>query len=111
MLFLKVDAQGFDLRVLRGAERLLRERRIKVIQSEFAVTLMPEKKKTALELLGWMKKFGYRCVSCGDDPTVGVKRPPITVPTSATDYVQRIFEQKFEHRGVNHGGWDDIICM
>ncbi|MCR0985125.1 FkbM family methyltransferase [Roseomonas populi] len=33
--FLKIDTEGFDLNVLKGAERAIRERRIGVIQFEF----------------------------------------------------------------------------
>jgi FkbM family methyltransferase len=33
--FLKIDTEGYELNVLRGAERLLKERRIKMIQFEF----------------------------------------------------------------------------
>lgn len=32
---LKIDVEGFDGRVIRGAERLLRERRIRVLQFEY----------------------------------------------------------------------------
>lgn len=33
--FLKIDAEGYDLRVLRGAHALLRERRIGIVQFEY----------------------------------------------------------------------------
>ena len=32
---LKIDVEGFELEVLKGAEKLLREGRIKIIQFEF----------------------------------------------------------------------------
>jgi hypothetical protein len=33
--FLKIDAEGYDLKVLKGAESLLRRRRIRFIQFEY----------------------------------------------------------------------------
>jgi len=108
VLFMKIDAQGYDYKVLQGAERLLAEHRVKVLQIEFAVGLMPEKSKTAIALLQLMQRHGYRCVSCGDDPTQGKGSPD--VPIFAEDFVRQIAEVKFMHRGVNHGGWDDIVC-
>lgn len=106
--FMKVDAQGFDYYVLQGAERLLRERRVRILQIEFAVGLMPEKQRTALALLQLMHSHGYRCASCGDDPGQG--EGSVLVPTDAQEYIRRIAEKRFMHRGVNHGSFDDIVC-
>jgi hypothetical protein len=41
VLFMKVDAQGHDFRVLQGADKLLTEQRVLVLLVEFAPTLMP----------------------------------------------------------------------
>ena len=51
VLFMKVDAQGHDFRVLQGADRLLTEQRILILLAEFAPTLMVGGVPEALEML------------------------------------------------------------
>ena len=111
VLLLKVDAQGFDLGVLRGAAALLRARRVAVVVAELPVQLMPEKERTALALFDLMHGHGYRCARCdyamnGDSAArfEGITR-------DVEEYVRAIGAVEMVHRNAQHGGWDNIVCV
>lgn len=57
--FLKIDAEGYDLHVLRGASKLLAQQKIGVIQFEYNIPwkTVNSTLKEAFELL---KSFGYQ---------------------------------------------------
>ncbi len=56
---LKVDAEGHDLAVLRGAERLLREGRVRFVQWEYGDSWIAGG-ATLAAALAFMSAFGYR---------------------------------------------------
>ena len=56
--FLKVDAEGYDLHVLRGSQRLLAERRIGVVQFEYN-TPWAAVGSTLASALSLLEGFGY----------------------------------------------------
>jgi FkbM family methyltransferase len=58
--FLKIDTEGHDLEVLRGAIRMLSDARIDVVQAE--VSMNPENKLHIgfLEVQNFLQQFGYR---------------------------------------------------
>jgi FkbM family methyltransferase len=63
---LKTDCQGFDLRVLKGAARLLSERRVQVIQCESVFISEYEGQGWFYEILQFLTEMGYAPVSFGD---------------------------------------------
>jgi FkbM family methyltransferase len=63
---LKTDCQGFDLRVLQGAKKMLSERRIKVIQCESFCTLEYEGQGWIHDILRYLTDMDYVPVSFGD---------------------------------------------
>lgn len=56
---LKIDAEGHDLAVLRGAERLLARNRIRFVQWEYSDAWMPAG-ATLAAALAYMTNLGYR---------------------------------------------------
>ncbi len=56
--YCKMDVEGFELDVLKGAECLLSEKKIDVLQLEIN-TSMQNSTYTAKELLAFVKEFGY----------------------------------------------------
>jgi FkbM family methyltransferase len=56
---LKVDAEGHDFAVLRGARRLLAEKRIRFVQWEYSDVWIPAG-ATLAATLAYMNDFGYR---------------------------------------------------
>jgi len=63
---LKTDCQGFDLRVLKGAARMLTDRRIHLIQCEGAFVLEYEGQGWFYEILQFLTEMGYVPVSFGE---------------------------------------------
>jgi FkbM family methyltransferase len=59
---LKIDAQGYDLRVLKGARRMLEDRRIKLYSCEANFEEMYHGQANLRELLGFADYLGYRLV-------------------------------------------------
>lgn len=97
--FLKVDAQGQDLLVLRGAERLLANQRVGTLKIEFSPFLMPGRTTGALAGLRWLEQLGYRCAPCHASRAIFVDR---SKPMSVDAFV-----------GVYRGSqtaYDDIVC-
>ena len=59
---LKIDTQGYDLRVLRGARRMLQARRIRLYSCEANLTQMYEGQASLIELLAVADEVGYQLV-------------------------------------------------
>jgi FkbM family methyltransferase len=59
---LKIDAQGYDLRVLKGARRMFEEHRIKLYSCEANFEEMYHGQTNLRELLGFADCLGYRLV-------------------------------------------------
>jgi hypothetical protein len=60
--FLKIDAQGYDLHVLRGARRMLDRRRIKLYSCEANFEYMYSGQATLRELLAFADEIDYKLV-------------------------------------------------
>lgn len=63
---LKTDCQGFDLRVFKGAAKMLSEKRIKVIQCESLFVSEYEGQGWFYEILDFLTNAGYVPVSFGE---------------------------------------------
>jgi len=63
---LKTDCQGFDLRVLRGASRMLAERRVNIIQCESLFAPEYQGQGWFYEVLHFLNDSGYAPVSFGE---------------------------------------------
>lgn len=63
---LKTDCQGFDLRVLKGATRMLTAGRVQLIQSESLFVAEYEGQGWFHEILNFLTNIGYVPVSFGD---------------------------------------------
>jgi FkbM family methyltransferase len=63
---LKTDCQGFDLRVLKGAAKMLSERRIRVIQCESLFVAEYEGQGWFYDILHFLSDLGYAPVSFGE---------------------------------------------
>lgn len=105
--FLKVDAQGFDFEVLRGAERLLRGGFVDRFLFEFMPSGMPDTGEAARGLKFIQELGHYACTPCNGASA------PITMsrPTCAASYVQD-YATASSHRRAAGGDWyDDIACV
>ncbi len=59
--FLKVDVEGFELEVLRGAEGALKNRRIAMIAFELAPSLLAERGIAPESIVTFLEANGYGC--------------------------------------------------
>lgn len=59
---LKIDTQGYDLQVLKGAVKLLQARRVRTILLEANFVPMYRRQATFSELHEFLSQFGYRLV-------------------------------------------------
>ena len=64
--FLKTDCQGLDLLVLKGATKMLSERRVKVIQCECLFNSEYEGQGWFYEILHFLTDIGYAPVTFGE---------------------------------------------
>jgi FkbM family methyltransferase len=69
--WLKVDAQGYDLRVLQGAEAMLRAGAVAAISLEVNLLPMYDGEGTLQEIIGHCEKFGYHMVGFYETNYVG----------------------------------------
>jgi FkbM family methyltransferase len=58
--FLKVDTQGYDLKVLQGSRRLLKEKKIRGFSVELIFTPMYKDQPSYIDLLRFPEEFGYQ---------------------------------------------------
>ena len=107
MPFLKVDAQGFDFEVLRGAERLLRGGFVDRFLFEFMPSGMPDTGEAGRGLKFLQELGHYACTPCnGGNAPIKMSRP-----TCAASYVQD-YATASSHRRAAGGDWyDDIACV
>jgi hypothetical protein len=66
---MKLDVEGHEARVLRGAERILRERRIGALMAEANDYWLPQHGSSRGELLELIRDAGFQDVSKSRDDT------------------------------------------
>ena len=110
--YMKVDAQGFDFHVLKGAEKTFRARRVGMMSFEFSPRLVPAppgcaapddvrtcRLREAAEGLRYLQRLGADCIPCDDWTSVKSKT---TAPRSIGNYMEA-----FYRRGSYY---DNIVC-
>ena len=112
ILLMKIDAQGTDFRVLRGAGAVLTERRVRHLKFEFAVEAIPGGFVEAVDGLKFLDRVGYSCIPCfAASATVSEReaaaRSHLSFPMSATAFVSYYFAAA---RNGTMGSYDDIVC-
>lgn len=112
IFFVKIDTQGFDLKVLKGAETYLRSHMVQYAQYEFSPMLMRKSNLgDPLELLHFLTSMGAICFDM-----MGTHHELYRPSISLTDYLKSLESgknSKFNHgnyRKDPFGPWDDILC-
>ncbi len=62
--YLKLDTQGTELNILKGAEAALRQNKILVIKTEFAFISLYQSQSTFTDIDLFLKSHGYKLITC-----------------------------------------------
>ena len=110
VLYLKVDAQGYDAQVLFGARKAIREKRISYINFEISPGLTPDPTVYA-ELLSWLGEFGYFCFDCKFFKEQGLRGKSENILKMPIEtFISTLNQTKLLQRGVNVKKYTDMIC-
>ena len=119
--FLKVDAQGYDAEVLRGAKRLLEEQRVDVLTFEVSpkLSVADDGAGAYAGVVEWLRNTCsytcWDCPNCYPNGPSGVCHGQPLVPLAqdgaAHSRFSTLASYSFKYRGVEHGWWTDVVCM
>lgn len=62
--YLKLDTQGTELEILKGAENSLKEKKIGVIKTEFAFIPLYKNQPTFTQIDQYLNQLGYKLITC-----------------------------------------------
>ena len=112
VLFAKVDAQGHDPAVLRGARRLLESKRIKVVAFEVWPNGGGGTGLSGVEqyvsVVVWLHSLGYHCADCSRPVRAGIAERG---PWPVREVLHNLSDDGGEHRGVHVGSWTNFVCF
>jgi hypothetical protein len=99
---LKIDTQGNELKVLRGAEGLFRHRRVNIVQLEFWPKGVAQGGDDPVGVLDFLYRHGFMCFDYSLNRHIPASRPG--------DFEG--FVASFDpHRDGGFGGWDELVCF
>jgi len=110
VLMLKIDSQGYEYHILRGAMRYILRRPVLCILLEFTPKLLLAAGVQPIELLRLLRHtLGYQCFDLSPpEHTYISKRGAASAPLSVSfaDFLQR-----YRPLGSNFGQWTDLLCL
>ncbi|MFH1317467.1 MAG: FkbM family methyltransferase [Candidatus Omnitrophota bacterium] len=65
--FLKIDVEGFELEVFKGAKKLLQQRKIKLLVFEVSKIPLKNLNRKASQLSDFLDRFGYEVLTLNED--------------------------------------------
>lgn len=65
--YLKLDTQGTELEILKGAANCLKEKRILVLKTEFSFIRLYKGQAVFSEIDNYLSSFGYKLINCDFD--------------------------------------------
>jgi FkbM family methyltransferase len=74
--FLKIDTEGHDIEVLKGAKKMLSNHRIDFVQSEVTTDYENELHRSMCKMIKYMKKHGYKVYGFYDQTNEWRKEKP-----------------------------------
>ena len=99
---LKIDTQGNELAVLRGAEALFRGGHINMVELEFWSKGIAQGGHDPVEVLNFLHKHGFMCFDYSRNRHIPPNRP--------SDF--EAFVASFDgNRDGGFGAWDELICF
>jgi len=111
VLYLKIDAQGYDAQVLFGAREALRKKRISYINFEISPGLTPDPTVYA-EVIHWLGDFGYFCFDCKFFKQQGLRgKSEDILKMPVETFISTLNQTKLFQRGVNVKKYTEMICV
>ena len=106
---LKVDAQGFDGAVLKGAERLFANGRVTFVMLEFWPAVMETQSVSGEATLDFLGSYGFVCFDMQDDLDHGMPLNFVNIePLNGKDFVHTFPSLKKNVWGP--GPWTELLC-
>jgi len=113
VLWMKIDTQGHDAVVLRGAQKTLSEGRVDVLTFEVSPGLTPNYHEY-VEIVEWLWKVGYTCHDCHSftDIAEDSKHPETRTAVSMDEFVDKMRNSIGRGRGGVEVARDtDFVCF
>ena len=99
---LKIDTQGNELKVLRGAQALFRARRVNIVQLEYWPKGIAQGGQDPVAVLDFLHGHGFLCFDYSRNRHIPADRP--------SDFEG--FAASFDgERDGGFGGWDELVCF
>jgi FkbM family methyltransferase len=110
---LKIDTQGHEMGVVKGAEGIIKNYGIDIIHAEFSPGLMRGHGVKPEDFLEYMFQLGYTCFYCTEAFGIPASNLPDFSGTRSAPWEWGQFTKDFgEYPGiVGHGAWGDLVCV
>jgi hypothetical protein len=109
---MKIDAQGNDAVVLNGTKRMIREKRIGIIQFEVAPSLVGDGGKKYVQMVQFLAQNNYLCYDCNFEMILRKENGLLfTQHMGISARISQLLEGKFTFKGANHGQWTNFVCI
>ena len=115
VVYAKIDTQGWDGKVLLGAQKTIRDGRLPILTMEVTPRLAPNGFESYMHGFELLAHHAYRCFDC--DTSRSAQMPWMKhVPFPKLGRYQTVLRLRdlYNHtviaRGVNQGGWTNVVC-
>ena len=104
----KTDTQGHEYSVLKGAEKLLKTRKVSYLTLEFWPAAIRNSGADPLELLNFIYDLGFSCSDISNNMHKGERHTPLSRSGDFIEYVQLL--DRIPPAGDFIGLWDELFC-
>jgi FkbM family methyltransferase len=105
----KIDTQGFEYHVLKGAEKLLRGRKVRYLTMEFWPEGIKHSGIEPVEVLRFVHELGFECADVAEEKTPDGQRHVRDARDSSLDgYVDELMRIPAHDEFI--GLWDELFC-
>ena len=115
VIFAKIDAQGWDGKVVLGARQTIRDGRLPILTMEVTPRLAPNGFASYMHSFELLARHGYRCFDCdiqsGTNAVHDVGAVPEGGPLQGRVAARDLYNHSIIARAnLNQGGWTNVVC-